>query len=491
MGFISFQRSAISQRATRAIMFLIALIFVAGALFSFGSSRRAGCLAEPHSPPVARVFRAEISKRTFLNAWRQMLDQSPRLASDPTRVAESKNALLDTMVEGRLVEIEAERRKIRPSRKEVQQRMQEAVEMRVAALGTGAQRKQKLRQMGLTQEQYRQQVEEEVKANRSTYYFRALQDKLKQAVIEDMKRINPQLARKYRGAVKARQIVIKYRPEGAAAQGSDEELTRDEAKRKAEEIYKKLKAGEDFAKIARKESMDEESRKKGGDIGYVTNSPYDYRLPGTVKDALFALDPGEVSEPIEPPGWNAFYIVKAEDVELDEDAAFDAFLQKFKEKANVQVLDPELKAYRVLIAAEDDKDKRQALKLYEQALADEERSDADKAHIYYQMGRIYEELGENEKAVAAYKRAIELHGGAASLYLALGKLYKRMGEKEKALGAFENAGEVGYADFFVHLELKRLYEEMGETEKAAEEQRAIEQIQKAGGGFRTVPFSVE
>jgi len=84
-----------------------------------------------------------------------------------------------------------------------------------------------------------------------------------------------------------------------------------EAKAKADELRKQILAGEDFGKLAKENSDDKTSAAKDGDFGTISkNSPY----PQPVKDAVFALKQGEVSEPVKQ--GNGFYLIRAESVVL-------------------------------------------------------------------------------------------------------------------------------------------------------------------------------
>mgnify|MGYP000947243168 CR=1 FL=1 len=81
-----------------------------------------------------------------------------------------------------------------------------------------------------------------------------------------------------------------------------------EAKKIADDVVAKLRAGADFAALAKEKSDDKNSAAKGGDFGVIRRSD---RVPDDLKRAAFALKPGEVSEPIKQP--LGFYIVKLED----------------------------------------------------------------------------------------------------------------------------------------------------------------------------------
>lgn len=72
----------------------------------------------------------------------------------------------------------------------------------------------------------------------------------------------------------------------------------------AQEAYSKIKAGEDFAKVAEKYSEDTNSSKKGGDLGWLTEGAIDPIFFATVKK----LKVGEVSLPFATPF--GFHIVK-------------------------------------------------------------------------------------------------------------------------------------------------------------------------------------
>ncbi len=85
-------------------------------------------------------------------------------------------------------------------------------------------------------------------------------------------------------------------------------LTEAEAKAKAQDLRKQLQAGADFAQLARQYSEDKESAAKGGEWGLIKRSS---RLPEDVKSAVFALKPGEVSQPLKEP--NGFYLIKLDE----------------------------------------------------------------------------------------------------------------------------------------------------------------------------------
>jgi peptidyl-prolyl cis-trans isomerase D len=81
----------------------------------------------------------------------------------------------------------------------------------------------------------------------------------------------------------------------------------DEVKAKAEQVLKEVKAGGDFAALAKKYSEDEASAKQGGDLDFLPKG----KLSPEFDEAAFALDPGSVSGVIHTPA--GFAIIKVTD----------------------------------------------------------------------------------------------------------------------------------------------------------------------------------
>lgn len=86
-------------------------------------------------------------------------------------------------------------------------------------------------------------------------------------------------------------------------------LTEAEAKSKIEELHKQLLAGADFGALAKQDSDDKESAAKGGEWGIVKRSS---NQPPEVKNAIFSLKPGSISEPVKQA--NGFYIFKLDEL---------------------------------------------------------------------------------------------------------------------------------------------------------------------------------
>ncbi len=82
-----------------------------------------------------------------------------------------------------------------------------------------------------------------------------------------------------------------------------------EAKARIADIQKRVKAGADFAKLAGELSEDEKSKNQGGDFGTLRKAD---NLPPDIKNVVFGLKAGEVSDPVKQR--NGFYLFRAEEV---------------------------------------------------------------------------------------------------------------------------------------------------------------------------------
>ena len=84
-----------------------------------------------------------------------------------------------------------------------------------------------------------------------------------------------------------------------------------EAWGKAEKLLAELRAGADFAELAREHSDDEASAAKGGDLGFFKPSD---QLSEKIKQTIFAMNAGEISNPVKDGG--RFYLFRAAEVKV-------------------------------------------------------------------------------------------------------------------------------------------------------------------------------
>ncbi|ESK40063.1 hypothetical protein P256_00502 [Acinetobacter nectaris CIP 110549] len=134
-----------------------------------------------------------------------------------------------------------------------------------------------------------------------------------------------------------------------------EVLTPEQAKQKIDIIYKRLKAGENFATLASTFSNDPGSAADGGDLGWVT--------PGTMvpqfEDEMKTTPKGEISQPFQSQfGWHILQVLDTRQQDMTQeyqrrlarqylgeqqfDTELDGWLRELRANTYVQIKDPSL-----------------------------------------------------------------------------------------------------------------------------------------------------
>jgi peptidyl-prolyl cis-trans isomerase D len=89
------------------------------------------------------------------------------------------------------------------------------------------------------------------------------------------------------------------------------------AKKQAEELTAKAKAGADFAQLAKENSKDAGSAQQGGDLGLATRDVF----VGPFADALFSMSAGEIRGPVKTEF--GYHVIKLEEIQPGHVKSFD------------------------------------------------------------------------------------------------------------------------------------------------------------------------
>jgi parvulin-like peptidyl-prolyl isomerase len=127
--------------------------------------------------------------------------------------------------------------------------------------------------------------------------------------------------------VHARHILIAVKSADAP---TEEGLDKPQARAKAEEVLKRVKAGENFEALAKEYSTDPGSKESGGDLGWFGKG----RMVPEFEKAAFALQPGQVSEIVESPF--GFHIIKVEGRRNGDPQAAAQQVEQDKEKKLIE-----------------------------------------------------------------------------------------------------------------------------------------------------------
>jgi len=512
---------------TKPILIVIAGIFVVGGVWTGfgrapGTNRRE---QEATRGAIATVNGQEISRQAYYMALQYMKENAEergiRLA--PSDEAQQKGALLDRMIEERLRLQAAAKAGVKISKKELRRRMDELINSQIDSIKRVYSAKRKLSDRDLdrllAKTPYRMTVTDQegspvmVRLNSVGAIRRELRksfggDKLRNSLI--IEELDKQLDKRFGNVtekewldsyrqVHARHILIKTdtRPE-------------EQAKRRAEEILKKLKAGGSFEALAREFSEDKSNSQSGGDLGYFGRG----RMVPEFEKAAFALKPGEISGLVKTNF--GYHIIKVEDskVEYPRDFAknrkklFEAyrsaqaqtkktrFYENLRRHARIVIKDPELRGYMALqesymaiSPAERDKKLVEAMRAYEQAT----RTDPANYTAWIMLAEIHRNRGRKAEAMKIYETLLEGKDPIEDpkLRLQLGRLYLENGEKDKALDQFDLAKDVGYADPEIQYQLLQIYQEMKRPDLVAQQQKVvndlIRQIQEQRGAAPVRP----
>ena len=248
--------------------------------------------------------------------------------------------VLDQIVDYKLLIQEGRARKIEATDAEVDARMKEIQ----AQFPTEDAFKQMLTARKTTLEQVRSDIRQDITVQK--LIENAIADKVavKPEQVTDFYTKNPDQF-KQPERVRASHILITV-PKGSDA------AAKTAARTKAADILKDVKAGKDFAALAKQHSQDPGSAQNGGDLGFFQQG----QMVGPFNDVAFKLAPGQVSDLVETEF--GFHIIKVAEkqtsrtVPLDEvrpkleeylermnrEQQTDAFVNGLKTKGKIEIL---------------------------------------------------------------------------------------------------------------------------------------------------------
>ena len=251
---------------------------------------------DPPTDKVALVNGVAITRSTFDREvsilQKRSAQQGQQLAGQ--QLAQAKAAILDRLVEGELLFQESKKQGIQVDPKIVDARLAEIKKR----FPNDEEFKKALTQMGITEVEARDQIEKGLAINQlvkvKVIDKITISEKERKAFYDS----HPELFNQTE-QVKARHILIKVSPDA-------DEKAKAEARKKIENVQKKVKAGEDFAELARKFS-EGPSGKNGGDLGYFGRG----KMVKSFEKAAFSMKPGEVSDIVETRF--GYHLIKVED----------------------------------------------------------------------------------------------------------------------------------------------------------------------------------
>lgn len=216
-----------------------------------------------------------------------------------------KDTVLEQMINTEVIYQQAKKDNLLPSEEEVNKQFKEfQKEVKDDKIY-----KQNMKKLGITDEDIKkeQEIGIAIKNYKDNFFKNA------EISNEEMKKYYDDNKNEfYKDEVKASHILIKTIDE------NNNELSdkkKEEAKKKAEDILKKIKSGEEFAKLA-KEYSEDGTASQGGDLGFFTKG----EMVPEFEKAAWELKPGEVSDLVKTQ--YGYHIIKVTD-KVDKQLSFD------------------------------------------------------------------------------------------------------------------------------------------------------------------------
>jgi tetratricopeptide (TPR) repeat protein len=540
-------RKKLQKQVIRWTIWLgITLIFILGMFSGFSwVERQVRGLNLPRD--IARVNGEEIPRQQYEQALIRLTQFGSHRLS-PQDWAFFKEQIFRELVDNELLRQEAYRRRLRVTRADINKRIDELVQLQLVSAKQQYERDKDFRDFVRRQygsfDALASDLRRQLGRQRSAFEQDLLMEKLQRSIEQEVKVTEKDLLDTYT-KFRLRHIFVsidRFLPKGK--QPTDQE--RAEAKRKALERAKELRErvikGEDFAKLAERESDDPVTKRKGGDLGELSLDAARWRLGEDAISILPKLKVGDVSEPIE--GFNGYHIVKLEGKRVEPPEDYNKvryrceekkcgniwlgergdkkcpkcgsnkikqigerkkelldelkqqrvqerrmrLLQELRERARIEIYDPELKA----IAASREGNTEEAIRYYREALKIALENPEARRHflfpdlIHYQLSRLYMGQGKLKEAEREIRKALD-YSDDNELHIQLGSILLLQGKKDAALKEFMKVAESSPTPS-QRLVLANYFEQLGRKD-LAEKQRKLAEKEGGSGGL-SIPLTV-
>lgn len=521
------------------VFWIIVIIFVVGTYYMYGPGGGGGAggrqgTTRKVSAIVAVVDGHKISRA----AYEGRLYYAMRMqgAGDIIRQRWVKKGVLDDLINGQLKLAAARAEDVSVSRAEIEQKKDEIVEEIIQyEYSDKAQLRKTLQEQNISLEQFKREVRASGRVGdddslRTMLLFEKLEDAVKEREHVTDKDVKDSYIE-----VKARHILID--PEQLAAEMKEKDEKDDDApaepaqgeeteeagkepvkepseaeleaaaKKKLAELRKQIvEEGADFADLATEHSHCP-SAEKGGELDPFNRDAF---LAEEFKEAAFKLKPGEVSDIVKTDF--GFHLIKVEERELKlpedfeekkaqykaqvtqrrKDEAWRRYQEELRDKAKLDIIDPELSAYDLLSEDAELHAAKAAQLLTEAAKADPENHGAR-----YELAMLYDRAGEKDRALRELTELAqnmeERSSPSPQIHVKMGELLKDLKKPGEAVEELKIASEAAdgfeFENQYLHSHLKSLFEEMGKQDLAKEEQEWLDEFSEQRGG--TAPGTIE
>jgi len=273
------------------------------------------------------------SGREYLDRIKETLPAEEREQA----LQEGRQRVLAKLIDQRLVSQEAAKANVSISGAELEENYAKKLEQ------MGLNRQQFLRKLensGLSEEKYKNDLRSQLLRDKLVLYEVRSKIIITEAMIKDYFE-NHYAEDAGEGGLYLQQIGISWGDDAAAQADGLAEADKVRARKKAENIRRRLLEGADFQTMARQES-DLPSAADGGDLGIFQKD----ELADYMRVAVLELEPGEITPVLETPGaFQIFKLVSRQKGEEVEKAAFDSVKEEIRLKLFEIEFDKEFRSW--------------------------------------------------------------------------------------------------------------------------------------------------
>lgn len=436
-----------------AAAFALGLLYVGVPLFGGNTATSAQVIATVNGNDISYLEH----QTAFQNlAYQYQMIYGPLSAADQEFL---QYQALEMVLATKLALDAARKEGIRVPKAEIDEKLRE----QRAMFESDAAYRQALRDFGMTENDLRRLIEEEL-----------LIEKVLERREAEVEITEEELAAAYE-AVNARHILI--RPEIVKGEQDWEG-----ALAKANELLDQLRAGADFVALAAEHSADS-TAEYGGELGFFTRGV----MVPEFEEAAFALQPGEISpEPVRtqfgyhiievlerrvPEGEEYEQAKEGLRVELQAQRAnqrVQEWLRELRENAEIDVKDPLLKAIWHVASGEY----LEAIEYYKVA----ETQSPNDGYINYSMGNVYQVLGDTEQAIEQFRLATSKNPYDPELHYALGIALIEAERQDEGVESLLTAAEWAPNDYGLLFQVQSTLSQLGYTDEADKVQEMIDDL---------------
>jgi peptidyl-prolyl cis-trans isomerase C len=279
---------------------------------------------------IAKVNSAEIKGADLKDAMNAVIAQNPQVGammSSGNQMEDFKKNILENLISTELLLQEGQKLKI----KDLKQKIDDKSNELKSTFKTSEEFKSTLEKQNMTQEDLQKEIEKGIRIQS------LIDEKVKKDIsisADETKAFYDENTDKFmeKESVKASHILVRLE------ENADEDQKK-AAEKKAQDLLKRVKKGEDFASLAKENSDDPSAAQNSGELGYFAHG----QMVPEFDKAAFDLKVGEISDVVETSF--GYHIIKCEDKKPERQVSYEESREKIAQYLENQTLQAKLSEY--------------------------------------------------------------------------------------------------------------------------------------------------